>query len=123
MELLETNWSFFSATGIAKSVVSSQGLRQGAQISIANKITANQTAPTPPLKKSAILTTASSVGGRGNPPPIPPNKPVIPVKRDQNSRIPFATGSPVAAGATNAKGSCDFEDVSQTPMFSSNITK
>lgn len=102
-------------------MVSSQSLRPAAQISVASK-TVNQAPPQPPLKKSAILTTAAGV--RGNPPPIPPNKPVIPVKRDQNSRIPFATGANTNTNATNAtKGSCDFEEVSQTPMFSSNITK
>lgn len=92
-------------------MVSSQSLRPAAQI-----IKSNQVPPQPPLKKSAVLTTATGV--RGNPPPIPPNKPIIPVKRDQNSRIPFATGATGANAVTTTK-SCDFEEVPQAPIFSS----
>lgn len=117
--------SNFSATGIAKSVIGTgTTLRSPAPISIASK-TLNQNPPQPPLKKSAVQASPIAAAGRGNPPPIPPNKPIIPVKRDQNSRIPFATSTTGGNNtATIRTNSCDYEDVAAQPLFSSNnITK
>uniref|UniRef100_A0A336MLN2 CSON002970 protein n=1 Tax=Culicoides sonorensis TaxID=179676 RepID=A0A336MLN2_CULSO len=127
-----------SATGIAKSVVSSQSLRSANQqiSSITSKTGASNQPPQPPLKKSAILSsqntnvvqnvTNSATIIRGNPPPIPPNKPVVPVKRDSNSRIPFVAvnvNSTATPPTGNVVGAVTATDVSHTPMFSSNITK
>uniref|UniRef100_A0A336MP52 CSON002970 protein n=1 Tax=Culicoides sonorensis TaxID=179676 RepID=A0A336MP52_CULSO len=125
-------------TGIAKSVVSSQSLRSANQqiSSITSKTGASNQPPQPPLKKSAILSsqntnvvqnvTNSATIIRGNPPPIPPNKPVVPVKRDSNSRIPFVAvnvNSTATPPTGNVVGAVTATDVSHTPMFSSNITK
>ncbi|XP_063705467.1 CTTNBP2 N-terminal-like protein [Culicoides brevitarsis] len=110
-----------SATGIAKSVVSSQSLRSANQIS---SLTSNKAAaitpPQPPLKKV------------GNPPPIPPNKPIVPVKRDSNSRIPFVTqvsstnnnATTAATNVTSAPNNATGNPVEAVvAAFSSNITK
>lgn len=127
-------------------MVSSQSLRSTNQISSITSKTANQQnqPPQPPLKKSAILsstnanvvanlqpnsaTSVTSATTRGNPPPIPPNKPIVPVKRDSNSRIPFVAPNTTQQNTTTnanstATGTAIVSDVSQTPMFSSNITK
>lgn len=61
----------------------------------------------PLIKKSSII---PPIGNRGVPPPIPPNKPVIPPKRESNSRIPFintststTTPSSLVAATINVK--------------------